>query len=157
MAFFAGPRGEFDWPLVDEGFNQFAIDQLDAVDTILFGRVTYQGMASYWPTAATSPSGTLKSDSGVEFEVPASASDLHTRIAYKMNTLPKTVFSKTLKKLEWNNSTLVKEVVPGEIMKMKRQPGKDMVIFGSADLEINVHKPWSDRRISDLRQSDRPW
>jgi len=157
MAFFAGPRGEFDCPLVDEGFNQFAIDQLDAVDTILFGRVTYQGMASYWPTAATSPSGTLKSDSGVEFEVPASASDLHTRIAYKMNTLPKIVFSKTLKKLEWNNSTLVKEVVPGEIMKMKRQPGKDMVIFGSADLEINVHKPWSDRRISDLRQSDRPW
>lgn len=132
--FFAGPRGEFDWPLVDEGFNQFAIDQLDAVDTLLFGRVTYEGMASYWPTAATSPSGTLKSDIGVEFAVPTSASDYHARIADKMNTLPKVVFSKTLKKVEWNNSTLVKEVVPGEIMKMKRQPGKDMVIFGSADL-----------------------
>ncbi len=39
-----------------------------------------------------------------------------------------------MKKAGWNNSTLVKEVVPGEIMKMKRQPGKDMVIFGSADL-----------------------
>ena len=71
--FFAGPRGEFDWPLVDGGFNQFAMDQLESVDTILFGRVTYQGMASYWPTAVTSPSGTLKSDSGVEFAVPTSA------------------------------------------------------------------------------------
>jgi len=131
---FAGPRGEFDWPLVDEGFNQFAMDQLDSVDAILFGRVTYQGMASYWPTAVTSPSGTLKSDSGVVFAVSTSASDLHTRMAYKMNTLPKIVFSKTLKKADWNNSRLVREVLPGEIMKMRQQPGKDMVIFGSADL-----------------------
>ncbi len=92
--FFTGPRGDFDWPLVDEGFNQFAIEQLDSVNTILFGRVTYQGMASYWPTAVTSPSGTLKSDSGVEFAVPTSASDYHTGIAYKMNTLPKIVFQR---------------------------------------------------------------
>ena len=82
--FFTGPRGDFDWPLVDEGFNQFAIEQLDSVDTILFGRVTYQGMASYWPTAVTSPSGTLKSDSGVEFAVPTSASDLSERQKLKL-------------------------------------------------------------------------
>jgi len=87
--FFAGPRGEFDWPLVDGGFNQFAMDQLESVDTILFGRVTYQGMASYWPTAVTSPSGTLKSDSGVEFAVPTSASDLSERQKLKpVNTKP---------------------------------------------------------------------
>src|SRR6266704_3469313 len=106
--FFAGPRGEFDWPLVDEGFNQFAIDQLDAVDTLLFGRVTYEGMASYWPTAATSPSGTLKSDIGVEFAVPTAAWQGH-----------------------------------GDFR--QRRPG------------IDLDKSWSDRRISPLRQSDRPW
>lgn len=45
-----GPNQEFDWPIVDEEFNQFAVQQLDEADTLLFGRVTYQLMAGYWPT-----------------------------------------------------------------------------------------------------------
>jgi dihydrofolate reductase len=49
-----------------------------------------------------------------------------------MNKLPKLVFSKTLDKVEWNNSRLTKAIIPEEILKMKQQPGKDMVIFGSA-------------------------
>ena len=48
--YFEGPDGGIDWHRVDEEFNDFAIEQLDTVGTILFGRVTYQGMASYWPT-----------------------------------------------------------------------------------------------------------
>lgn len=50
--YYEGPNQEFDWPIVDEEFNKFAIEQLDEVDTLLFGRVTYQGMAAYWPTPA---------------------------------------------------------------------------------------------------------
>jgi dihydrofolate reductase len=99
---------------VDEEFNEYANDLLSKVDTLLFGRVTYQLMADYWP----SPSAT-KDDPG---------------IANKMNNLSKIVFSKTLQKVEWNNSRLVKENIAEEISTMKQQPGKDMVIFGSGSI-----------------------
>ena len=116
--FFEGPNKELDWHIVDEEFNEYAIDLLSNVDAILFGRVTYQLMADYWPAAATNPS-TSKSD---------------LEIADKMNNLPKIVFSKTLQEVEWNNSRLVKENIAEEISKMKQQPGKDMVIFGSGSI-----------------------
>lgn len=116
--FFAGPKGELDWHIVDEEFNQYAIDLLSKVDALLFGRVTYQLMADYWPAAATNPS-TSKSD---------------LEIADKMNNLPKIVFSKTLQQVEWNNSRLVKDNIAQEISKMKQQSGKDMVIFGSGSI-----------------------
>jgi dihydrofolate reductase len=116
--FFAGLKGELDWHIVDEEFNQYAIDLLSKVDALLFGRVTYQLMADYWPAAATNPS-TPKSD---------------LEIADKMNNLPKIVFSKTLQKVEWKNTRLVKEKIAEEISKMKEQSGKDMVIFGSGSI-----------------------
>jgi len=116
--FFAGPKGELDWHIVDEEFNQYAIDLLSKVDALLFGKVTYQLMADYWPAAATNPS-TPKSD---------------VEIADKMNNLPKIVFSKTLQEVKWNNSRLVKDNIAEEISKMKQQPGKDMVIFGSGSV-----------------------
>lgn len=50
--FFEGPEREIDWHNVDAEFNDYAIDLLNNVDTLLFGRVTYQLMASYWPTPA---------------------------------------------------------------------------------------------------------
>ena len=46
--YYEGPNGEFDWPNVDAEFNEFSISQLNDIDTLLFGRVTYEGMASYW-------------------------------------------------------------------------------------------------------------
>jgi dihydrofolate reductase len=48
--YYEGPNGEFDWPNVEAAFNEFSISQLNDIDTLLFGRVTYEGMASYWPT-----------------------------------------------------------------------------------------------------------
>jgi dihydrofolate reductase len=116
--FFEGPNKELDWHIVDEEFNQYAIDLLSNVDALLFGRVTYQLMADYWPAAATNPS-TPKSD---------------LEIADKMNNLPKIVFSKTLQEVKWNNSRLIKANIAEEISKMKTQPGKDMVIFGSGSI-----------------------
>jgi dihydrofolate reductase len=44
-----GPNGEFDWPNADDQFMEFSISQLNDIDTLLFGRVTYEGMASYCP------------------------------------------------------------------------------------------------------------
>jgi len=112
--FFEGPNKELDWFVVEEEFFYYARDLLRSVDTILFGRVTYEGMASYWPT-------------------PDSA-DNDPTITHKMNNLPKIVFSKTLSKVEWNNSRLVKGDIGEEIPKMKQEPGKDMVVFGSGEI-----------------------
>jgi dihydrofolate reductase len=108
--FFEGPKQELDWFVIDEEFFEYARQMLRSVDAILFGRLTYQHMAAYWPTA------------------PAD------EIAGKMNSLPKIVCSKSLDKVEWNNSTLIKDNITEEIAKLKQQPGKDIVILGSAEL-----------------------
>lgn len=118
--FFEGANGDINWHNVDEEFNEFAIAQLDTIDTLLFGRVTYQGMASYWPT-------------------PDAITD-DPIVAHKMNSLPKVVFSKTLDKAEWQNTRLVKDHIADEITKMKQQPGKDIFIFGSSDLTVSLAK-----------------
>jgi dihydrofolate reductase len=112
--FFEGPNQNIDWHNVDEGFNDFAIKQLDEIGTLLFGRVTYQLMASYWPT-------------------PAALAD-DPIVAEKMNTIPKVVFSTTLDTVDWANTRLVRGDASAEVMKLKQQPGKDLAIFGSADL-----------------------
>ncbi len=116
--FFEGPNREIDWHNVDDEFNEFAVDQLNSVDVLLFGRVTYELMAGYWPTPA--------------------ATKNYSIVANKMNNLPKIVFSRTLKKAEWNNTRLVKEDVAEEISKLKQQPGKDLIIFGSAKLASSL-------------------
>lgn len=116
--FFARSNGEIDWHVVDEEFNQYAINLLNTLDTILFGRVTYELFESYWPIAAKDPA-TSKSD---------------LEIANKINNIHKIVFSKTLEKVGWNNVKLMKEVIPEEIRKLKQQPGKNMVIYGSGSI-----------------------
>ena len=112
--YFAGPNGEIDWHHVDAEFNEFAIDQLNHVDTLLFGRVTYQMMASYWPTPLA-----IRHD---------------PIVADKMNSLSKVVFSKTLEKVDWSNTRLVRGEVAAEIARLKKEPGLDLVIFGSGSL-----------------------
>ena len=116
--FFEGPNGEIDWHNADEEFNEFAVHQVNTADGLIFGRVTYELMASYWPTPA------------------AQADD--PIVAEKMNTMPKIVFSRTLNTVGWNNTRLVKGDAAEEISKIKQQPGRDLLIFGSADLASNL-------------------
>jgi dihydrofolate reductase len=116
--YYEGPDGEFDWPNVDDEFNDFAVSQINDIDTLLFGRTTYEGMASYWPTPAA-----LEGDPVV--------ADL-------MNTIPKVVFSSTLDTADWQNSRLVKENVAEAIAELKQQPGKDLAIFGSPTLTASL-------------------
>jgi dihydrofolate reductase len=116
--YYEGPNGEFDWPVVDEEFNEFGLRQLEEVDTLLFGRVTYEGMASYWPT-------------------PAAEQD-DPRVAAKMNTLPKLVVSRTLARADWANTRILRDDVAAELTRLKRQPGKDIAIFGSSDLVVSL-------------------
>ncbi len=105
---------DLSWHHVDEEFNEFAIHQLGEIDTLLFGRVTYQMMAGYWPTPEA-----VKDDPVV---------------AGLMNRTRKVVFSRTLKKADWENTTLLQDPRPEEVRKMKQQAGKDLAIFGSANL-----------------------
>ena len=110
--FFAGPNGEIDWFMWDEETAEYSKGLAASIDTILFGRVTYELMASYWPTVTT--------------EDPV--------ITDYMNRSPKIVFSRTLKKTDWKNTKLIMELNKEEILDLKKQPGKDMVIYGSGSL-----------------------
>ncbi len=112
--YFEGPGRDISWHAVDDEFNEFAIAQLNEIDTLLFGRVTYEVMASYWPTP------TAIADDPV--------------VANLMNRLPKVVFSTTLDKLEWENARLVKDHAGDEVARLKRQSGKALAVFGSANL-----------------------
>ena len=114
--YFEGPNRDINWHHVDEEFNDFAIQQTGEFGALLFGRVTYELMASYWPTESA------KRDDPV--------------IAGLMNSMPKVVFSNTLNKVEWENTKLVKDNYVEEISKLKEQPGKDIAIFGSSDLAV---------------------
>ena len=114
--FYEGPNKDINWHHVDEEFNEFAIAQLGTVDMLLFGRVTYEGMASYWPTQIAVTNDPV--------------------VAGKMNSLPKIVFSKTMSSAQWQNTRLIKDHFVEEITKLKQQPGKDLIIFGSSDLAV---------------------
>ncbi|HVD13340.1 MAG TPA: dihydrofolate reductase family protein [Actinomycetota bacterium] len=116
--YYEGPKGEFDWPVVDDEFNEFGLEQLDEIDTLLFGRVTYQGMAAYWPT-------------------PAARED-DPRVAAKMNGLPKIVISRTLDEATWANTRLISDHVAEELTALKQQPGRDIAIFGSSNLTVSL-------------------
>jgi len=96
-----------------------------ASDALLLGRVTYEGLAAFWPNQ---PGGTPMVD--------------------YINSVPKFVVSTTLEEVEWNNSTLINENVAGEISRLKRQPGKDITTIGSGTL---VHSLLQDGLLDELR------
>jgi dihydrofolate reductase len=116
--FFEGPDHELDWHNVDAEFNEFAAEQLNEVDMLLFGWKTYELMAGYWPT------GPAKQDSPV--------------IAEKMNAMPKIAFSRKERKVGWQNTRLITENVSEAVMNLKNQPGKNIAIFGSSNLCVNL-------------------
>jgi dihydrofolate reductase len=116
--FTAGPNGEMDWVSADEEAWKDVIDLQSTVDAALFGRVNYQDFESYWPSAATDPSST---QNDIDY-------------AHWIEDIPKIVFSKTMEKVEWKNTRLVKEHIAEEIAKMKQQPGKNLLLFGGASI-----------------------
>jgi dihydrofolate reductase len=94
--------------------EKLSLEQLQSADYLVFGRVTYEGMAAYW--------------------TKAEAETAELEVAKLMNSIPKIVFSKTLKSAEWNNTTIISENASDEIKKLKEQGGKDIYVFGSANL-----------------------
>jgi dihydrofolate reductase len=107
---------EIDWHQTDEEFNEFATEQLGQMDTLVFGRRTYEGMASYWPTQEAITSDPV--------------------VAEKMNGMPKVVVSRTLERADWNNSRIARD--PKGIAALKREPGRDALLLGSSDLAVSL-------------------
>lgn len=116
--FFAGSSGDIDWHNYDDEMGAHSAEQMKSLGGLIFGRTTYELMASYWPT-----SNAIKSEPVV---------------AEIMNGISKIVFSKTLEKVEdgpvWKNVTVLHEIKSEEIIKMKEQEGGDVGIFGSGTI-----------------------
>jgi dihydrofolate reductase len=121
--YFERGRWEIDWHHTDEEFNNFSIEQLDEAGALVFGRVTYEGMASFWPTPQ-----------GIEGE-PGTAR--------RMNEMPKVVVSRTLERADWNNTRIVRSV--DDVAELKREDGKDALVLGSSDLAVSL----SERSLID--------
>ncbi|PGM56925.1 dihydrofolate reductase family protein [Bacillus sp. AFS053548] len=115
--FVEGPKGEMDigWVSYNEELEKHAREILSSVDTVLWGRGTYQMMENYWTSVPSNPE----------------ASEYEIEHAKWIEETSKVVFSTTLEKAEWNNTKLVKENIEEEIKNIKKQPGKDIVILGS--------------------------
>jgi dihydrofolate reductase len=112
--FYEGPNRELDWHLVDEELHSHFNAEISAMGAFLDGRVTYELMAGFWPTADLDPSST-----------PVMA-----EFARIWRDMPKLVFSTTLERADWN-ATVVREFVVEDIMRLKAQPGGDLVVGGA--------------------------
>ncbi|GLP68097.1 deaminase [Streptomyces sp. TUS-ST3] len=108
-----GPDRDISWHRVDEELHTHMNATIGAMGGLLHGRVVYELMAAYWPTADADP------------DAPASVREF----APIWRDLPKVVYSRTLTKVDWN-STLVREVVPEEVRALKAQPGGDLALGG---------------------------
>jgi len=114
--FFEGAKSwelDFHQYVWGDELERFSVDQLRSADMLLFGRVTYAGMANYWQAAKG-------------------------EVADFMNSLPKVVFSRTLKRADWATTKLVKGNLVGEIQEFKRQGQGNIFVFGSADLSAGL-------------------
>jgi dihydrofolate reductase len=111
-----GPDREIDWHMVDDELHRDFNEQLGAMGAFLSGRVTYELMAEFWPTADQDPS---SSEPMVEF-------------ARIWRDTPKIVYSSTLERAGWN-TTIVREVVPSEVQQLKERTTGDLAL-GGADL-----------------------
>ncbi len=114
--YFVDRNGDMAWAKAgnDEEFNAFTTENAKGGGVLLFGRVTYELMAGFWPTPQ--------------------AQEMLPVVAERMNDLPKVVFSRTLERSPWNNTRLIKGDLVTEVRRMKAQPGEGMAILGSGSI-----------------------
>jgi dihydrofolate reductase len=101
-------------PIQDSEWDMYVSGNASGNGTLIFGRVTYELMVKFWPTQ--------------------DALDSMPEVAIPMNQMKKVVFSRTIEKADWVNTRLVKEDLPGEIKRMKEEPGNGLVILGSGSI-----------------------
>lgn len=127
--YFAGPDGNLSWVVPDEEQARAAADGIAGFDTVLFGRRTYELFEGFWRHAIDDDSSTVPDP-----HRPGRRSRDHRVIAVALNEMTKLVFSRTLTDVTWSNARLLHELDPREIETMKKQPGKDIIVFGSGSL-----------------------
>jgi dihydrofolate reductase len=120
--FVAGPNSEMDWMTwnMDDKLKEYITEMTDSFDTILLGRKMTGGFVSYWES--------------VKPESPEYS------FAKKMVDTPKVVFTKTLERSEWNNTTLATGDITDEVKKLKEADGKDIIVYGGAEFVSNLIK-----------------
>ncbi len=111
---YKGPGGDIGWHRHGEEEGEYSAESLRDENTLIFGRVTYDMMASFWPT-------------------PAAAESM-PRVAEGMNKAEKIVFSKTLQKADWENTRIISEDMVEEVKRLKGFPGNNMTILGSGSI-----------------------
>ena len=112
--FYKGKNEDISWHKHGDEESAFAAEGSKSGSVLLFGRVTYQMMESYWPTQMA------KQDS--------------PEVAEGMNESEKIVFSKTLKRTNWNNSRIVRDNPVDEVKKLKKENGNDLTVLGSGTI-----------------------
>ncbi len=113
--YFVDLNGDMSWAHKDDAeWNAFVAENASGGGQLVFGRVTYDLMAGFWPT-------------------PFAIENMPV-VAAGMNNLPKVVFSRTMDQASWNNTKLVKGGLAAEIRKLKQEPGEGMVILGSGSI-----------------------
>jgi dihydrofolate reductase len=122
--YIAGPNGEMDWLVWnwDDKLKGYVNELTEFVDTILLGRKMTEGFVSHWSDVMTKPD------------------DLGYAFAKKMIETPKVVFTKTLNKSEWVNTDIATGDLTDEINKLKRQNGKDIIVYGGASFDSSLIK-----------------
>jgi dihydrofolate reductase len=128
--FVAGPGGEMDWIIADEEMFDYAGKRTNEADTALYGRVTYEMMQSYWPTAGDQPGATKH--------------DIEHSTWY--NSVTKVIISRTMKGANLAKTKIISDSVSDEILQLKQAPGRDIVIFGSPSAS---HSLMADNLIDD--------
>ncbi|HEU5217813.1 MAG TPA: dihydrofolate reductase family protein [Gemmatimonadales bacterium] len=127
--YFTDAKGDMSWAhKSDPEWNEFVAGNARGGGELVFGRVTYEMMASFWPTPQ--------------------ALQVAPTVAAQMNQLPKVVFSKSLEKASWTNTRLIKGDLAAETRKLKSEPGDDMVIMGSGTIVAQL----SQERLIDEYQ-----
>ena len=105
--------------IADDEIHEHYNDVLRNADTLIYGRITYQLMESYWPMIVKEPIGNKSTDD----------------FAVLIDDISKIVYSRTLKDVSWKNSTLKKEIIREDILALKQQPGKNILV-GSPSLIV---------------------
>ncbi len=112
--FFKGPNGDLSWHKHGEEEGEFSKDNMKEDHILLFGRVTYEMMAGFWPSPM--------------------AKEMNPVMSEAMTNAEKIVFSRSLEKAEWKNTTIIRDNIVEEMKKLKQQPGKNMTILGSGSI-----------------------
>jgi dihydrofolate reductase len=125
--FIAGSNGEMDWMVWnwDDKLKNYVFEITESVDTIILGRKMTDGFISYWSDMMTKP------------DDPSSIDRSHV-FAKKMLEIPKVVFTKTLKISKWANTVLATGDLTSEIMKLKSESGKDIIVYGGATFDSSL-------------------